>query len=222
MKAGGAIFEGLFRLIDIAAVETFPPNLPLFHKDPVFRDVLQQLQIPAFVLGLHLRDHFKSNGNLGETLLKLRRLDEARMEILRAIECKSQFGHATEPWKSWTTLADIESDAGNTIAAAEATRKAIDCYLAYRRDGGENHYDDGRIALAVTQQLLAADPTTAASLLKQQIPHFGAAGFGVFIRALQAIATGSRDQTLADAPDLSHTMAAEILLLIETLVTQGL
>ncbi len=164
----------------------------------------------------------RDRSNLGETLLKLRRLDEARMEILRAIECKSQFGHATEPWKSWTTLADIESDAGNTIAAAEATRKAIDCYLAYRRDGGENHYDDGRIALAVTQQLLAADPTTAASLLKQQIPHFGAAGFGVFIRALQAIATGSRDQTLADAPDLSHTMAAEILLLIETLVTQGL
>ena len=46
------------------------------------------------------------------------------------------------PWKSWTILADIETDAGNPAAAAEAKRKAIDCYLAYRRDGGENHDTD--------------------------------------------------------------------------------
>ena len=40
-----------------------------------------------------------------------------------------------------------------------------------------------------------------------------------FINALQAIVAGSRDRTLADAPDLSYMMAAEILLLIETLET---
>ena len=38
-----------------------------------------------------------------------------------------------------------------------------------------------------------------------------------FIRALQAIVAGSRDRTLADDPDLDYGMAAEILLLIETL-----
>ena len=70
---------------------------------------------------------------------KLRRLDEARQEIRRAIECKAQFGHAAEPWKTWDILADIETDAGNATAAAEAKGKAIACYLAYRRDGGENH-----------------------------------------------------------------------------------
>jgi hypothetical protein len=36
-------------------------------------------------------------------------------------------------------------------------------------------------------------------------------------RALQAIVAGRRDRTLADAPDLDFTMAAEILFLIETL-----
>ena len=72
-------------------------------------------------------------------LRKLRRLDEARQEIRRAIECKAQFGHAAEPWTSWAILADIETDAGNPAAAAEAKGKAIACYLAYRRDGGENH-----------------------------------------------------------------------------------
>ena len=41
------------------------------------------------------------------------------------------------------------------------------------------------------------------------------------IHALQAITAGSRDRSLADAPDLSPTMAAEVLLLIETLEKAG-
>ncbi len=155
--------------------------------------------------------------NLANTLCKLRRLDEARQEIRRAIECDAQFGHASEPWKTWSILADIETDAGNPAAAAEAKRKAIACYLAYRRDGGENHFQTGRISLAVTQSLLAHDPAPAESLLQQQAPRFEAAGFGGFIRALQAIVAGSRDRTLADAPDFDCTMAAEILFLIEML-----
>lgn len=36
-------------------------------------------------------------------------------------------------------------------------------------------------------------------------------------RPLQAIVAGSRDRSLADAPDLHYTMAAEILWLIEAL-----
>ena len=37
------------------------------------------------------------------------------------------------------------------------------------------------------------------------------------IQTLQAIVAGSRDRTLADAPELDFSMAAEILFLIETL-----
>ena len=105
--------------------------------------------------------------NLAIRLRKLRRLDEARQEIRRAIECNAQFGHASEPWKTWDILADIETDAGNRTAAAEAQQKAIVCYLAYRRDGGENHSGAGRISLAVTQALLAGKPGEAASFLRQ-------------------------------------------------------
>lgn len=159
--------------------------------------------------------------NLAETLRTLRRLDEARQEIRRAIKCKEQFGHAAEPWQTWYILAKIETDAGNPAAAAEARRKAIGCYLAYRRDGGENHDGPGRLSFDVTQSLLAGDSAAAASLLQEQLPRFEAAGFGGFIRALQAIVAGSRDRSLADAPDLHYTMAAEILFLIETLETPG-
>lgn len=155
-------------------------------------------------------------GNLANTLHKLRRFDEARQEIHRAIECDTQFGHATEPWISWDILADIETASGTPAAAAEARQQAITAYLAYRRDGGENHYPDGRIALAVTQTLANNGPAAAAVLL-QQAPDFVSADVPSFIPALQGIVSGSRDRRLADAPDLDFAMAAEILLLIETL-----
>jgi tetratricopeptide (TPR) repeat protein len=169
-----------------------------------------------------LANEGRARGNLAVELRKLRRLDEARREIHRAIECDSQFGHASEPWKTWDIIADIETDAGNPTAAAEAKRKALGCYLAYRRDGGENHNPPGRICLAVTQALLAGDPAAATSLLQQLDANPEAAWLRAFIQALQAIVGGSRDRSLADAPDLDYTMAAEILLLIETLEKRGL
>ena len=160
----------------------------------------------------------RTRNNLGDTLRKLRRLDQAKQEIRRAIQCGTQFGHASEPWKTWDILADIETDAGEPTAAAEATRKAKEHYLAYRRDGGENYNPGGRICFAVTQALLTGDQAAAAALLQQcaNDPNLPA-WLGPFVQALQAIVAGSRDRTLADAPDLSYSMAAEILLLIETL-----
>ena len=158
-----------------------------------------------------------ARSNLANTLRRLRRLDEARQEILQAIDCKAQFGHASEPWKSWAILADIETDTGNAAAAAEARGKAIACYLAYRRDGGENHDAPGRLSLAINQALRNGEPAEAATLLQQLAAEPKAAGLLPFIGALQAVVAGSRDPALADQPELHYTMAAEILLLIETL-----
>lgn len=158
-----------------------------------------------------------ARSNLAMSLRKLCLLDEARQEIRQALKCKEQFGHAAEPWKTWDILAGIEADAGNTAIAAETRAKAIAYYLAYRRDGGENHYRDGRIALALTQSLLTGDSTTAASMLQQHADDSDFSELRSFIQALQAIAVGSRDRSLANAADLSYSMAAEILLLIGTL-----
>ncbi|HEU4833724.1 MAG TPA: tetratricopeptide repeat protein [Pyrinomonadaceae bacterium] len=156
--------------------------------------------------------------NLAETLRRLKRFDEARQEIRRAIECKSQFGHASQLWLPWGVLAAIETDTNNLSAAADARRKAIDSYLAYRRDGGENYDEAGRISLDVTKHLLAGDNAAAASLLQQVAADPDLPGEArPFISALEAIIAGSRDRNLAGAPDLHYGMAAEILLLIETL-----
>jgi tetratricopeptide (TPR) repeat protein len=90
-----------------------------------------------------------SRYNLAIALHKRRRFDEARQEILRAIECGAQFGHASLPWKSWNVLADIETDLRKPAAAAAARAKAIAGYLAYRRDGGENQELPGRLVFQV-------------------------------------------------------------------------
>ncbi len=163
----------------------------------------------------------RNRNNLAIRLRKLRRFDEARREIGRAIDCVAPFGHAPEPWKFWGTLAAIETDAGNPAAVVDAKRKAIDCYLAYRRDGGENHDGPGRIAFAMTQILGAGNLAEAATLLQQLAADPDFAWQRSFIQALQAIVAGSRDRALAAAPELDHTMAAEILLLIEMLEQQA-
>jgi tetratricopeptide (TPR) repeat protein len=160
--------------------------------------------------------------NLADTLRKLKMFEEARRQIHRALECKAQFGHVAHPWMSWDIFADIEMGAGNLAAAADAKRKAINSYLDYRRNDGQNPNGAGRVSLAVTEALLAGDEAAATSLLQElaadpDLPSYGA----TFIRALQAIVVGSRDPALADAPDLDYGMAAEILLLIETLEKRG-
>ncbi len=157
-----------------------------------------------------------TRSNLGIALRKLRHLGEARQEIRRAIECDVQFGHASEPWKTWAVLADIETDAGNPVAAEGAKGKAIACYLAYRRDGGENHDAPGRLFLAVTEALKAGNGVDAEQLIADYREEWKN-DENPEADALQAIVAGSRDRTGADAPELSYAMAAEILFLLETL-----
>jgi tetratricopeptide (TPR) repeat protein len=156
--------------------------------------------------------------NLGDTLRKLKRWDEARQAIHRALECKEPFGHAADPWKSWGVLADIEAGVGNAGAAAHARAKAVACYLAYRRDGGENHNPDGRMSLAVAEKLRADDAAGAASFLGELSMHSELPNrLRPFVPALQAIAAGSRDRSEAEAPELHYTSAAELLVLLDVL-----
>jgi tetratricopeptide (TPR) repeat protein len=155
--------------------------------------------------------------NLADALRKLHRLEEARSAIKEAIDCKQAFGHTFQPWTSLSHLAQIESEAGNSAAAAKARQKARTAYLAYRRDGGENQEYDGQVAMSVQRNLTTGTTTAAASLLQQLAADPRAASLLPFLTALQAITAGSRDRSLAEDPGLSYDQAAEVLLLIEVL-----
>lgn len=161
-------------------------------------------------------DEGRQMNNLAETLRKLHRYDEARDAIQQAITCFAEFGHTTEPWKTWQILTNIETDCGNWEAASNAKHQAIAAYLAYRRDGGENHNTEGRIAQAVRQTLSTDGTTAAIALLEGYLADPKWQNFHTYLNALIAVLNGNRDPSLADATDLHYGMAAEILLLIES------
>jgi tetratricopeptide (TPR) repeat protein len=159
--------------------------------------------------------------NLAATLVKLKRLEEARQTIRRAIEYNAPFGHAAEPWTSWNNLAVIETAAGNSCAAADARHQALGAFLAYRRDGGENPTGSGRLALAVRQDLASGDPAEVASSLQHLTAAPQNASMLPFLTALQAITADSRERSLAEVPGLDFKEAAEVLLLIEALEAEA-
>ncbi len=160
--------------------------------------------------------------NLAVTLRRLGRLDDARREVERAIACDHGLGHAAEPWAPWSILAKIEADAGRPEQSREAWTQARDAYQAYRRDGGENHSDGGRVAAEVGRLLCAGDHAEAHAQLQQLAAHPNLpAWLTPLVTALQAITSGQRDASVADAPGLDFDDAAEILLLLDTLDAAG-
>ena len=155
-----------------------------------------------------LRGEGLVRNNLAGQLVELKRYDEARVELERAMSVKP-FGHVALPWTTFEILSDLERAVGDEAAAQKAHTQAVQAYLAYRRDGGAPQNRRG--------ELIASDPAGVLATLQQEPdlpPQLRA-----LIPPLQAILSGSRDTTLADDPDLYFDAAAELLLLIERLQT---
>lgn len=157
-----------------------------------------------------------TRNNLAHTLLQLARYDDARREVQHSISGRDPFGHAAQLWVSWDILRQIEQATGHPQAATEAWQRAVQCYLAYRRDGGESQapgaglYADiantirqGETA-AVIQELtrLSTDPDTPA-------------WFQALLPKLLAILHGERHPALADDAALNYDDAVELRLLLE-------
>jgi hypothetical protein len=155
--------------------------------------------------------------NLAIQLIKLQRYDEARAEIERAIECGKPYGHAAEPWIAWEVLHDLERAVGDPAAAERAWAEARRLFLAYRRDGGENHSPGGRLCAAFYQAVQTGQRAEMAALLQQLTddPGWQDDESKALVSALQVILRGSRDQALAENPALTYDFAAEVQLLLE-------
>jgi len=158
-----------------------------------------------------------SHSNLGIALFQLQRYDEARQELLRAIECKEPYGHAAEPWKTWITLSELEQAAGHAAAAAQARQQSIRCYLAYRRDGGESQQPGGQLCALVYRAVQQGKVAEAEVQLTVRARADAPAWLTALLPKLQAILRGDRDPTLAADPQLDFDDAAELQLLLEAL-----
>ena len=165
-----------------------------------------------------LRYEGVARNNIADTLQKLQRYDEARTEILRAIECQRQFGHVALPWTSFDILHKIETATGSPGAAQAAWRQARETYLAYRRQGGYAQYPGGKLVDQVLGLIAQQQADEIGPLFDRRMNDPNAPDFlKRLIPNLVTILKGSRDVTLADDMALDYDDAAEILFLIERL-----
>jgi len=171
----------------------------------------------AYVRLKDLANEGKDRSNLADTLIKLHRYDEARQELRRAIECKEPYGHAAEPWKTWSILEELERATGQAEAAQAARRRAIEAYLAYRRAGGVSQSNQARYFALVTQAIQEKTEESAARELNDRLTPEQPPFFVALVRQLQRVLGGERDPALAEEPELDYGNAVELRLLVEGL-----
>jgi tetratricopeptide (TPR) repeat protein len=158
--------------------------------------------------------------NLAFYLIQLQYHDEARNELQRAIYCKQAIGNSAKPWATWAVLHELEQACHNPSDAHAAKQHAIDSYLAYRRDGGENmsgfnvpqYCQDTFEAIQANNVEQALIKLTALQNV-EDLPN----NLIPVIPKLIAILQGERSPSLADDPKLFYENAAELLLLLEQL-----
>lgn len=161
-----------------------------------------------------------ARNNLANVLIQLGLYGEARLELQRAIVCKQAFDHMAEPWATWSILHNLEQASGNVAAARAAWQQAVQAYLAYRRDGGENHFKAGRLSLEVGQALQQGNTSEVDQVIEQFIDQEDTPQN--FLHKLQAIIAGERDLALAEDEGLHYQYAAELVLLLEGLREAGI
>jgi tetratricopeptide (TPR) repeat protein len=153
--------------------------------------------------------------NLAYTLLGLGRHDEARTELLRAIECDAPYGHVVEPWKTWNILNRLETDTGNAEAAARARRRAFESYLSYRRAGGYGRTTAAKLCAAAAEAIAAGDTSEIEQDLSQPLGEDTTSWARAMFPKVLAVLRGERDPALADDPALDYDDAVELTLLLE-------
>jgi tetratricopeptide (TPR) repeat protein len=155
--------------------------------------------------------------NLAATFIKMGLHDDARRELLRAIECKEPYGHAAEPWKTWDVLQDLERAVENSEAVSHARRKAIENYLAYRRDGGQSPTFGARLCDAALDAIAQGQIEELERQLTILTGAEGPPSSKMMIPKVQAVLHGERNLAFADDPRLDYDDAVELQLLLEGL-----
>ncbi len=80
------------------------------------------------------------------------------LKLMRAIECKTPFGHDAEPWRAWNKLFEVELMSKNVSALEAARQKAIQSYLAYRVAGGPSQSPVADLFALMAQALRQRQP----------------------------------------------------------------
>ncbi len=159
--------------------------------------------------------------NIANTLIKLNRFDEARMEIKRAIECDSSFGHAAEPWVSFGVLYKLEIATNNVEAANEAWARAFEAYLNYRSDGGYGKTGTAKIGEMVVAGFESGDVDKVEAMLGQALTGDMPEQTKYFIQKVSDVIKGERSLFMAKDTMLGFMDAVELYLMLQWLEKSG-
>lgn len=177
--------------------------------------VFYQQAADAYILAGDLGSEVVVRNNLGDILIKMGRLDDARASLLQAIECGEPFGLQAEPWITYNNLYKLEKAAGNNLAAAEARQTAIDLFRQWRKGGAENHSLDAQLCAAVLGALQSGDVGELQAYLEQEIAKNPEV---VFLIHLLTILKGSRDASILEDEGLNYEQVVELEILFELIV----
>lgn len=159
----------------------------------------------------------KARSNTASSLMNLKRYDEARKELERAIECKSPMGDASQPWRTWHILYELEMEMGNEKAGVVARERALQTYLDYRKAGGEIHPHRARLYKMLSSAIDRGDVVSLAEAIPKILQDDDDPYTKALIPKLQSLLKGDHSPYLADDDALLYIDAVEIKLLLENL-----
>ena len=160
-----------------------------------------------------------SGNKLADALRQTGQIEEALKVLEAAGNLGQQFGHDAEPWKTWDILSRLETASDNPKGAMAARQRAIEAYVAYRVEGGQNNEGDGQLCAMVLQGI----QTEQTRKVKEILSKLGAneawqsTENQALLSVLNDFLQGKRELPLIENTALYYRHVAELMLLQDRL-----
>ncbi len=159
--------------------------------------------------GNRLADAQRQAGNIAEALTVLE----------QAGNLGQQFGHDAEPWKTWKILSDLEAASDNPDGSQVARQRAIEAYVAFRVEGGQNNEGDGQLCAMVLQGIQTQETARVGEMLAKLGANeaWQSTENKALLSVLNDFLAGKREIPLIENTELNYRHAAELMILQDRL-----
>ena len=159
--------------------------------------------------GNRLADAQRQAGNIAEALTVLE----------QAGNLGQQFGHDAEPWKTWNILSDLEAASDNPAGSQAARQRAIEAYVAFRVEGGQNNEGDGQLCAMVLQGIQTEQTSRVGEMLAKLGSNdaWQSTENKALLGVLNDFLAGMREIPLIENAELNYRHAAELMILQDRL-----
>ena len=159
--------------------------------------------------GNRLADAQRQAGNIAEALTVLE----------QAGNLGQQFGHDAEPWKTWKILSDLEAASDNPDGSQVARQRAIEAYVAFRVEGGQNNEGDGQLCAMVLQGIQTQETARVGEMLTKLGANdaWQSTENKALLSVLNDFLEGKREIPLIENTELNYRHAAELMILQDRL-----